>query len=319
MSWREFELLAEQIYRELEPNAQVTHNDHILGLESGIERQVDVSIRHSIAGHNLLIIVQAKDYSEPADVNIVGEFAAVVKDVRANKGILICKSGFTSTAQAYAKNLGIDICNIHDASSRHWSLDIQFPILWTDFYPNVSLNMKMDIQAGDMLQKDPRKWTLLVFSKQGQHLGDKPLMDIFTELWNSDAIPRNFRKVGDQYSIDVNSVDTLKIVVWNENQKKLTWRDIKSIKIEYTVSKKSWLGSFSPEECRGILNYADNVFQPSYLKIGEIPFEKGKDWKEIDEPDQLAITNPGILVTTEHWRLDAYDAEAHIRSNSTDL
>lgn len=321
MLGREFELLAEQIYKELEPLAQVTHNDHIMGLESEISRQIDVSIRYSIDGVDRLTIIQTKDYGDkPADINVVGEFASVIKDVAANKGILICKSGFTRSAKKYAQNLGIDICNLHDAQSRRWSLDIQFPIVWTDFFPTVSLNMKMDIQAGDALQKDPREWMLLRFSKQGEHLGEMPLMDIFVQLWNSDAIPIRFRKVGDQYSIDyANSVDTLKIVVWNENQNKYTWRDIKSIKIEYTVSKKSWLGSFSPDECRGILNYADNVFQPSYLRIGEIPFEKGKGWKEIDDPDQLVITNTGILVTTEHWRLDAYDSEAHIRSVSTDV
>src|SRR6185436_16731380 len=120
MSWREFEKLTAKIYQELEPYAVVTHNDHILGIESNTSRQIDVSIRYSIDNQDLLTIIQAKNYGQPADINVVGEFASVIRDVRANKGILVCKSGFTSKAKSYAQNLGIEVCNIHDATSRNW-------------------------------------------------------------------------------------------------------------------------------------------------------------------------------------------------------
>src|SRR5262245_36053429 len=102
MTWRKFEKLAEQIYKELEPNAKVTHNDKIMGQDSKRLRQIDVSIRHNIAGHDLLTVIQAKNYTRRADVNVVGAFATVIKDLRANKGILICKSGFTPAAISLA-------------------------------------------------------------------------------------------------------------------------------------------------------------------------------------------------------------------------
>jgi hypothetical protein len=98
--WLEYEELAARIYADLEPQARVKHNDMIKGQESGIERQIDVSIRDTIAGHEILVIVQARKRSRPADVNVVGEFASVIRDVRASKGVLICNAGFTSAAMA---------------------------------------------------------------------------------------------------------------------------------------------------------------------------------------------------------------------------
>lgn len=54
------EELAAKIYAELSPASQVTLDDHILG-ESGMVRQVDVSIRTTVAGVELLIAVETKD------------------------------------------------------------------------------------------------------------------------------------------------------------------------------------------------------------------------------------------------------------------
>ena len=59
-TWLDYQKLAAAIYAELEPNAIVTHDDKILGRDTGIERQIDVSIRSSIAGHDILDIVQAQ-------------------------------------------------------------------------------------------------------------------------------------------------------------------------------------------------------------------------------------------------------------------
>lgn len=48
--WQSYEELIYQIYKELEPAADVRMNDKILGLESQKERQIDISIRSNVAG-----------------------------------------------------------------------------------------------------------------------------------------------------------------------------------------------------------------------------------------------------------------------------
>lgn len=70
--WKDYETLIHKIYTELEPNAHVKKNDFIYGKNTNIKRQIDISVKTKIAGHNILIIVQAKKLKKPADVNIVG-------------------------------------------------------------------------------------------------------------------------------------------------------------------------------------------------------------------------------------------------------
>src|ERR1700730_17917213 len=111
--WLDYQELAAAIYRDLSPNAVVTHDDSIVGLNSGAKRQIDVSIRADLGGHGILIIVQAKDLSRPADVTVVDEFKSVIDDVRASKGVLICRGGFTAKAREYANRLNIDLCTVH--------------------------------------------------------------------------------------------------------------------------------------------------------------------------------------------------------------
>ena len=93
--WAEFEKLAYDIQRELAGSADVTLRDTIQGVDSNIPRQIDISIRQQVGQYSVLIIVDCKDHRAPLDVNIVGEFVTVVRDVRANKGALIASRGFT--------------------------------------------------------------------------------------------------------------------------------------------------------------------------------------------------------------------------------
>lgn len=294
-NWRDFESLIAQIYKELEPSAKVTQNDKIIGQDSKAARQIDVSIRYTIAGHNLLTVIQAKDSDNPADINIVGEFATVIKDVRANKGILICKGGFTSGARLLADNLGIDLCNIHDAQSRRWSLDVNFPILWIDLLPTVRLNMKVRITEPSSFPEDPTAWVIS---------GDKgktrlTSFDAFVKAWNDGNLNRS---VGQTHFVRSEQT-AYELLVKNEKDE-LIWQTIDDLYLSYRVSRKAWLGYFSPEECRGILHYEDGRFVPSYLPIGALPQTPSADWKEIEDPDKLAVTIPGLLVTTERWQVD---------------
>ena len=140
---------------------KVKHNDRILGRQSGQYRQIDVSIRSKIEGYNVLIIIQAKNYKRKIDINTIGEFSAVIKDVGATKGIIVCNAGFSKSALIYARNLGIELGSLHDTENRKWSLDIKIPLLWTDLHP--ILNIKLEglfLEKGDSLFKYPKDWVL---------------------------------------------------------------------------------------------------------------------------------------------------------------
>jgi hypothetical protein len=97
--WKRFEKLIHQIHSQLAPQgAQVTGNDKIVGCESKVERQLDVTIRATVAQYKLLIVVECKDETRPIDVGAMGQFASLLRDVKANKGVMISTSGFTSAA-----------------------------------------------------------------------------------------------------------------------------------------------------------------------------------------------------------------------------
>jgi len=293
LAWREFEKLAAQIYSELTPDAKVTLDDKIVG-QSRIERQIDVSIRAKVASHEILIVVDAKDYGEPADIGIVDEFAGKVSDVRANKGILICSAGFTRGAQARARHLGIDLCNLHDAQSRNWKLDLKLPVLWIDLKPIVRLEIGAYFMAGDSIPKDPRDW--VISADRGKTR--LKLFETFERLWNERKIPQ---EVGGPHI--VRPTQTVLEALAKGSADAPVWRPVDLLRFVYTVERRAWLGSFTPEECRGILHYESGRFVPSYLPIGVIPRQRDASWPEIENPDDLAVSVPGVLVTTEGWQI----------------
>jgi hypothetical protein len=296
LTWRGFEQLVAQIYSELAPNATVIHNDMVPGVDSQCDRQIDVTIRFELAGHKLLTVIQAKDYSDSADINDIGEFASVIQDVRANKGITICRSGFTAGARELARNRGIDICNIHDAESRDWSLEISLPIIWIDLLPEAQLRLRARFEGGDSFPEEPTEWILSADGGRTRILPTKT----FERLWNAGHLHRD---VGPTHTLRDPRLKNLQLEVQSSSGDR-AWRPISEFTLTYTVSRRAWLGSFTPDQCRGVLNYEDGAFQVSYLPIGAIPVQRGPEWQELEDPDALAATVPGCIVTTESWQID---------------
>jgi hypothetical protein len=102
--WKRFEKLIHQLHTQFAPEgAVVTLDDKILGCESKTERQLDVTIRAIVAQYKVLIVVECKDEARPIDVGTMGEFASLLRDVKANKGVMISTSGFTPAAVEMAR------------------------------------------------------------------------------------------------------------------------------------------------------------------------------------------------------------------------
>lgn len=294
--WQEYEKLAARIYSELEPYAHVSHDDRIEGADTGRKRQVDVSIRATVAGIDLLVVVQAKNYARPANINSVDAFASVVRDLRAAKGILICNAGFTKQAKVYARNIGIDLCSLHDAQSRNWSLDIKLPLLWIDLLPSVNLEFQCFLEAGDSIPSDPRQWVL---SADGGKTRLLPLQT-FERRWNARELDRRcgmiHNLVPEQRDIKV-QVD------------KGVWRLVQSLIIKYVIHRRAWLGYFRSSECRGILNRIKDEFTVSYFNIGDVPMVRDESWIPVEDPEKLVVAIKGTLVTTERWEISVDDAK----------
>src|SRR4051812_14011009 len=115
---REYEAYLFETFKSFYPGFIVNKNDRILGRQSGLKREIDISIRGSEEQTNILYIVQARDRSRPADINTIGEFSAVIRDIGATKGFLICAAGFAKTIHMFARSHGIELLTIEDIQSQ---------------------------------------------------------------------------------------------------------------------------------------------------------------------------------------------------------
>lgn len=261
--WKDYEDLIHKIYTELEPSSEVRKNDFIYGNNTKTKRQIDISIRSKIAGHNILMIVQAKKLKKPADVNIVGEFEAVIRDVQAARGILICHSGFTKSAREYAKNLKIDLCTAHDASKQDWQTKIEVPVIKN------SIKVEMKILHSYIPMGNT--------SINGLHIPfPEDSFNAFMEAWENGTIPKSPGK--HYYDFDPGELDFSKDLITFKSR------------IEYTITHRHHFKFFIPTDYRGLKDYITNHFNPSSITFHEhIPYLNDGTWKYIRSPKEISL------------------------------
>jgi hypothetical protein len=130
--WKRFEKLIHQIHSQFAPSdAVVAWSEKVVGCESKVERQLDVTIRANVAQYKVFIVIECKDEARPVDVGSVGEFASVLRDVKANKGVMIATSSFTSGAIEMARAQGIDTRTYVDTEGVDWKAEVTIPVLLT--------------------------------------------------------------------------------------------------------------------------------------------------------------------------------------------
>jgi len=127
--WKRFEKLVAEIQESFAPNAEVTHNDKILGIITKKVRQVDVSLKGNIAQYKILIAIECKDSKIRADLPEIEGFAEKLKDIEANKGVIVSASGFTDSAKTKAKAAGIEIYRLVDTDKHDWQTYVSIPAL----------------------------------------------------------------------------------------------------------------------------------------------------------------------------------------------
>ncbi len=263
IEWKEYEDLIYRIYKELEPLGKVTKNDSIQGTDSGIPREIDISLRTKVANHEILMIIEAKKTKRPVTQQVIDGFKSVIQDVRAAKGIIICNSGFTKAVKENAKKYGIDILSAHDASKIDWQTEIQIPVI------KKNIKVKMTIQN----HFKPIKATTI--NGIEIHIPMNAFQE-FVNKWEADVIPKT---PGKHYI----PLDTSKIPV---DKEKWTFK----LGIQYEVEHRYHWKYFIPKEYRGLRDYISKKFTPSFMSFSEsIPLLDDGTWTYIKDPSTLAI------------------------------
>ena len=127
--WLRYEKDVADFLSKFDPGAEVRHNEKILGVVSGRERQVDVWASGDVVGMKMTVAVECKRYKNKLGIGKIDEFAGKLEDVGAQSGIVYAYSGVTEGAQARADGAGPVRIEIRDlsvsvATLHSWSDDL---------------------------------------------------------------------------------------------------------------------------------------------------------------------------------------------------
>jgi hypothetical protein len=104
MDWRDYEHYIHKQFRRIFPEADIKHDVKRHGHLSETERQIDIYITGALAGFDVDIAVDCKYFSSNIDVKAVDSFVSMLRDVRANKGVMITNEGYSDAAWNRAYN-----------------------------------------------------------------------------------------------------------------------------------------------------------------------------------------------------------------------
>jgi hypothetical protein len=281
--WKRFEKLIHQLHTQFAPEgAAVIQDDKIVGCESKTERQLDVTIRHTVAQYKILIVIECKDESRPIDVGAMGEFASLLRDVKANKGVMISTSGYTKSALDMARAQGIDTRTYLDTESMDWKSEVTIPVLLT--------RTKLDawnVRFSGAPGVHPSLWGvptnipfpfIETFAEDGTALG--PIVTLVGKKWNHDE---SLHEPGEHTALIAEHVlldagDT---------------RFHTKIEAVVRVSRHYYLGPL-PIQMAGFRNEQDgslstkeiltDFIEPARIERGEMP-----GWTELSTDREIAI------------------------------
>jgi hypothetical protein len=276
-AWREFEKLAYDIQKEFARDAVVTLHDSIRGVDSGVHRQIDISIRQQVGQYSILVVADCKAHHTPLDINTVEQFATTVRDVRANKGALIASRGFTQAALDMARTHGIDTFTLVDTAHANWRAYVSIPtLLERNRLKAVSFSFTgRGTGAVVFPPGDPGLWQL--YDHGGAKFGTA--RDIFARKWNRHDVPLDPGR---------HEVVLMEVRVGpHDNDNSLTLSaSFESLREYYFGSVPIHTRGFQDAQTGGLITrrIATDDIVPYEIEQGRVP-----GWRRIDDPEALAV------------------------------
>lgn len=279
--WLTFEEVIAKAYTAfhsiLNPSYIVKHNDFIDGYFSKTPRQIDISIKGKLPdGNNQLIIVSAKHYSSPASIPKIDELWGVMNDIKATKGILICKGGFTKNTIVYARNLGIDLCSIKHLENLSEGEIISIPTIFI-YYDKPQFEFEYDLVINEELSELMNSATFVYENKVYPSLAE-----LFVTKWNLSLL----EKTNGEHIHPLKDID---IVIGNHTI------PLENFDFKYTVNKRGKIDFITPDEYYS-LEQKTRDEKLNYFKIKrQISFDK-KKFQFLSNIDELEKGYPGLHI-----------------------
>ncbi len=274
--WRRFEKLVAQVQKELAPNAVVTHNDRIRGHDSGKPRQIDITVKQRIGQYDILVAMDCKDYATPVDVNEVEQFVALVKDIRANKGVVVAANGFTDTAKRIGENAGLNLYRLVDTEAHDWQTYVEIPVV-CDFRGIKKYQFLFHTPTPHILAKIGWEEVIL-HDADRRSLGTA--VDLLKSNWNSNKLPS---EPGGHNNILLNKEPLT--IIYNDRFFEV------NVIANIIVESRLYFGQLPLTTVKGFRDeYTGRLLTreliTGWLDAGEVE----KSWRRLEKENEIAIT-----------------------------
>ncbi|MGB7194234.1 MAG: restriction endonuclease [Collimonas pratensis] len=290
--WRDLEHLVANIQRGLAPEASVEHNVKVMGKDSEIERQIDIYVKQQIGQYTMTIAIDCKDYKRPVDVKGVEEFAGMVQDIRANKGVLVCPAGFTSSAKKLAKKKEIELYRPVDNNDHKWRVKATMPAVCEYISAGMSFKISCSYPGPFKLEKHPADLDAL--SVEGQRLGTA--LDVAMEKWNNG-----------EYPPQPGQHDDLAIFRDVEVQVDNGYGGLAPVQLTVTlfVQVERYFGQIAIDRISGFLDEQTGLTITNSFVTGAIdPVEIRNQWQKLDDKAEAPIKPVLSIRGLIGWDLD---------------
>jgi len=202
INWQEYEAITKYIYESL----GVQYGIKVLGYgntcklkgKSGVMHQIDVLTEQFDGKKSICTAIECKYCKEKANKDIVMKLSETMLDLGIEKGIIVCKSGFTKDTIMYAEHKGIKLVKLWEAgeSDADYKKEIEFGTL--DIRLNITRTRAniTSITFGDKtIHFDPLTGTAYLFKLRdasGREVSLKPyLLEFASEITNRKEVLKN--------------------------------------------------------------------------------------------------------------------------------
>lgn len=177
---KSYEQLTERIFEKLRPNTPFSSIERNVKISTPHgERQIDILLKAKVFDIEIRTIVECKDHKRKIDVKFLDGIVSMMKDVKANKAIIVSSSGFTSGARSKAKEHDVTLCVAQEALTKDWNIDIEIPIVVFEATP---LGFELHSDFPKAMDAD------FEFYRDKMMINDKDIYSIVRDQWNNGKL-----------------------------------------------------------------------------------------------------------------------------------
>lgn len=216
----------------------------------------------------------------------VSAFAGQVADVRASKGVMISDSGFTAGAKQIAVDLGIDLCEAIDASTRPWQQDLSIPVIFQEFEIAFEINATSE-PFDHRVEALNRDWVrvVLVRAEDGAPVS---WPDLVCQLWNQGSM----NQIPGHHVMQLPAKDYAV-----QLGKELRYPT--KVRINYQVTRRDWLKRLRPDDYLGITSVLTKRGEVhGKLDMRKAVFNRDASWQIVDDLGSLSFREGAVIRAT---------------------